>query len=166
MQQIAPSPSPAESGLAHDAVFVADLQLAIQWELQPTAAQLLMEHSERRSVRCGEIILREGAASPGLFFILAGEVEVVAQEEGKRDQSLYRLTPGDVFGETVLQNLPALTGIRAGHDCRILFVESKRLDDIMDSIPMAMFLLKRMQLRVKSGEKLIRAHRPRPQTLH
>ncbi|NUM43702.1 MAG: cyclic nucleotide-binding domain-containing protein [Anaerolineales bacterium] len=66
--------------------------------------------AEKRTVRPGEHILREGEAVGYFYMIEAGEVDIVG---GQKQVSLARLGPGQHFGEVeLLMGGPSIASVR------------------------------------------------------
>lgn len=63
-----------------------------------TLAQLARA-ARRREYRPGEVIVLEGEAQPGLYFLDSGYVKVVKSAPSGREQTLRVLEPGDTFNE-------------------------------------------------------------------
>ena len=61
-------------------------------------AQLAAE-TQWREYRAGEVIVLEGEAQPGLYFLAYGYVKAVKYSAAGREQTLRVLEPGDTFNE-------------------------------------------------------------------
>ena len=73
-----------------------------------------------RSVRPGEVIIKEGDQAAGFFIISTGKVEVVQDADGKAEK-LAELGPGDFFGEMALfEGFPRSATVRATEDTECL----------------------------------------------
>jgi CRP/FNR family transcriptional regulator len=59
----------------------------------------LARTARRRDYQTGEIIVLEGEAQPGLYFLDSGYVKVVKIAPSGREQTLLFLEPGDTFNE-------------------------------------------------------------------
>ena len=59
----------------------------------------LAHAARRREYRPGEVIVLEGEAQPGLYFLDSGYLTVVKSAPSGRDQTLRVLEPGDTFHE-------------------------------------------------------------------
>ena len=60
---------------------------------------VLAQTARRREYRAGEVIVLEGEAQPGLYFLDSGYVKVVKFAPSGREQTLRVLEPGDTFNE-------------------------------------------------------------------
>jgi CRP-like cAMP-binding protein len=73
-----------------------------------------------RSVRSGEVIIKEGDQAAGFFIISTGKVEVVQDADGKAEK-LAELGPGEFFGEMALfEGFPRNATVRATEDTECL----------------------------------------------
>ncbi len=59
----------------------------------------LARAARRREYGAGEVIVLEGEAQPGLYFLDSGYVKVVKSAPSGREQTLRVLEPGDTFNE-------------------------------------------------------------------
>jgi CRP-like cAMP-binding protein len=75
---------------------------------------------ESHVVPAGETVIREGGASPGLFVIVEGQVQVV-KSDGDEPVVVAHLGPGDVFGEIALVlERPATASVVTSESCMLL----------------------------------------------
>ena len=73
-----------------------------------------------RTVKSGEVIIKEGDQAAGFFIISTGKVEVVHDRDGQAEK-LAELGPGDFFGEMALfEGFPRNATIRATEDTECL----------------------------------------------
>lgn len=74
-----------------------------------------------RTVRAGEVIIKEGDQAAGFFVINSGKVEVVQGADGANPTHLGNLGPGDFFGEMALfEGFPRNATVRAVDDTECL----------------------------------------------
>lgn len=67
----------------------------------------LARAARRREYQAGEVIVLEGEAQPGLYFLDTGYVKVLKGAPSGREQTLRVLEPGDTFNEiSVFSRLP------------------------------------------------------------
>jgi len=79
-------------------------------------------------------VIAEGERSPGLFLLLAGEVQVT---QGQR--RLATLTPGDVFGEmSLLEGRPAMASIDTVTKCWTIELPRERFHEIVLTYPLVL----------------------------
>lgn len=74
-----------------------------------------------RTMKAGEVIVKENDQAAGFFVISAGSVEVVKGAESADPQVLAKLGPGDFFGEMALfEGFPRSATVRAVGDTECL----------------------------------------------
>jgi CRP-like cAMP-binding protein len=99
--------------------------------LSPDDARGLAERFVFLELEPRMLVVREGERAPGLFVLLAGEVEVMLGLA-----SLATLGPGDVFGEmSLLAGKPAMASIVTVRKCWALELPAKQFQEIMMSYP-------------------------------
>ena len=82
----------------------------------------LITRFQSRMATPGEVIITEGALSPGLFIILDGLVEVTVARGGDA-RPVGTLREGDIFGEiSLVQNRPATAACVAGRRCLLMWL--------------------------------------------
>ena len=67
--------------------------------LDDTTMALLARETQSREYTAGEVIVLEGEAQPGLYFLAHGYVKAVKFSPAGREQTLRVLEPGDTFNE-------------------------------------------------------------------
>jgi CRP-like cAMP-binding protein len=73
--------------------------------------KLIMARFRAREVRAGDVVVREGEPSDGLYVVLEGEIDVVKRTAGGK-ATVGRLREGDVFGEmSCLRKAPASASV-------------------------------------------------------
>ena len=76
--------------------------------LDPASLELLVQSAARRSYAPGSVIFLEGDAAPALYFVDSGWIKVVKMSQDGREQILYFMGPGELFGGIgVFVNRPA-----------------------------------------------------------
>lgn len=74
-----------------------------------------------RTMKAGEVIIKENDQAAGFFVISVGKVEVVRGADSDHPQSLAILGPGDFFGEMALfEGFPRNATVRAVDDAECL----------------------------------------------
>ncbi|MBN8232446.1 cyclic nucleotide-binding domain-containing protein [Corallococcus macrosporus] len=97
----------------------------------------LVERFRARDVERGDVIIREGDATDGLYVVLSGEVEV-----HKNGQPLSRLKEGDLFGEiSLLQKTPATATVEASRHTTLLRLPREDFDSLISSHPQVLMLV-------------------------
>ncbi|HSN14945.1 MAG TPA: cyclic nucleotide-binding domain-containing protein [Anaeromyxobacteraceae bacterium] len=103
--------------------------------------KLIMERFRTREVREGEVVIREGEPSDGLYVVLEGAVDVTKRGAGV-EVAVGRLSEGDLFGEmSCLRKSPATASvvvIRAG---TLLRLPRRDFDEIVVTYPQVLELV-------------------------
>lgn len=107
-----------------------------------------------QQVPAGTWIFRRGDPGETMFIIQEGEVELV-REFGDHTQVLFRLGPGDFFGElAVLDSRPHTTSARAVADCRLLPVDAAAFDQLLRDYPeVSVRMLRALATRLRKYEE-------------
>jgi CRP/FNR family cyclic AMP-dependent transcriptional regulator len=94
--------------------------------LSPTNLKLLALAAHRREYTAAEILYSSGDASDGVYVVLTGELEVVA--ENNTALAGLRIGPGEITGEiTVIARVPRPISVRARVQTSVLFIEADAL---------------------------------------
>jgi CRP/FNR family transcriptional regulator, cyclic AMP receptor protein len=98
----------------------------------------------------GKMLVREGDSGRELYVILRGTAEVF-----RGGRKLRELTPGEFFGEmALLHPAPRTATVTARTDMRVMILDARALDVILDSEPtIGRRLLEAMAKRVRSNER-------------
>lgn len=103
-----------------------------------------------REYKDGEIIVRQGESGNCMFVIQAGEVEAVAEADG-RELKLRKMGVNDFFGEMALFEQETRTAtIRAVGPVRVLTIDKKNfLGGIHEDPSLAFRIVRTMSHRVR-----------------
>ncbi|MBJ6762189.1 cyclic nucleotide-binding domain-containing protein [Myxococcaceae bacterium JPH2] len=97
----------------------------------------LVERFRARDVERDDVIIRDGAATDGLYVVLSGEVEV-----HKDGHLLTRLKEGELFGEiSLLQKTPATATVKAARHTTLLRLPREDFDQLISSHPQILVLV-------------------------
>jgi CRP/FNR family cyclic AMP-dependent transcriptional regulator len=98
-------------------------------------AAAIFEIAHPLSVRKGAVLFREGDPGDGLFVLLEGELEIVAESAGGQPQVLARIGPGGVVGEmSLLEGLAQRSATAvATADARLLRLPADRFAQLLES---------------------------------
>jgi CRP-like cAMP-binding protein len=103
--------------------------------------RLVMERFRARYVARGEVIIREGAASDGLYVILDGAVDVLKKKAGA-DTTVARLREGDLFGEmSLLRKTPASATVVVSRGGTLLKLPRPAFDALVTAYPQILELV-------------------------
>jgi CRP/FNR family transcriptional regulator len=111
-----------------------------------------------KEYRAGEVIFRQGDTGNCMFVIQDGEVEAIAESNG-REFRLRTMGPNDFFGEMALfENETRTATIRATKPTRILSIDKKNfLSGIHEDPSLAFRIVQTMSHRIRDlTERLAR----------
>jgi CRP-like cAMP-binding protein len=95
-------------------------------------------------VRENAIVIQQGLTEQGLFVVLAGELDVIA-EGVDGDKTLAMLQAGEIFGEmSTLYQQPAIATVMARKKCWLLGLSSARFAKILKRNPRLAEMLRRI----------------------
>ncbi len=103
--------------------------------------KLIMERFRARGVSEGEIVIREGEPSDGLYVVLDAVVEVVKRKDAS-EVVVGRLRQGDLFGEmSCLRKSPASATIVVRRGGTLLRLPRAAFDEVVVSYPQILELV-------------------------
>lgn len=81
----------------------------------------------------GDVILRAGEQSDGMYFLLSGSVKcTVYDEEIKKDMEVSLLHDGKYFGEsTLITDEPRIATVTASEDIKVAFLEKEKFERLL-----------------------------------
>ncbi|MFC9760453.1 FAD-dependent oxidoreductase [Rhodococcus jostii] len=102
----------------------------------------------RRSVRAGEVLIREGAPSNNFFVVLSGKVAVIDEGDGDGERRILRVHgPGRFLGELgLLEGQVAFFTAEAIEDGEMLVVPAERVRELVAHDPVLSDLILRAYL--------------------
>src|SRR5205085_207492 len=83
----------------------------------------------------GQIVVREGDPSDGVYLISEGAARVVRQAGNARETMLAMLGPGDIFGEMASGDVPRMATVRASGRLTAVRVSWEALDRLLEARP-------------------------------
>ncbi len=102
----------------------------------------IVENFVSRQVEKGQILVREGKESDGLYVVLRGRMEVFCQTEDGNDIEVGTLREGDVFGEiSCLRKEPAIATVKAKSNSSVLRLPREQFDALVISHPQILVLM-------------------------
>jgi CRP-like cAMP-binding protein len=94
-----------------------------------------MEKFLAREVKPGDVVIREGERSDGLYVVLEGSVEVKKQRDGA-EVVVGQLREGDLFGEmSCLRKTPATATVVVKRPGTLLRLPRKEFDELVLTYP-------------------------------
>lgn len=77
--------------------------------------------SSERTLRSGEVLVREGAPANAMFVLLSGSVEVLRRDKRGTDYVVAEIGPGELIGEIApIEGRPRSATVRALVPCKVL----------------------------------------------
>jgi CRP-like cAMP-binding protein len=121
--------------------------------------KLLMERFRARVVRRGEVVVREGEPSDGLYVVLSGAADVVKRRAGA-PVVIGQLREGDLFGEmSCLRKTPATASVVVGRAGTLLRLPRAEFDDLVVSYPRILELVAELtEERAESLDAILSGH--------
>ena len=105
-------------------------------DFDPTERRQLVEKFKLRQAAPGEILIKEGAQSDGLYVVLHGSVDVAAQ-----GVELARLREGDIFGEmSLLTREPATATVTSPGNAILLRLPRDKFQELVVTYPQILAL--------------------------
>jgi CRP-like cAMP-binding protein len=119
----------------------------------------LVERFRARDVAAGEVILREGEPSDGLYVILDGAVDVTKRKDGTT-APVGRLHEGDLFGEvSCLRKTPATATVTARRAGTVLRLPRADFDALVSAYPQILELLSTLgEERLEAQDAILSGH--------
>jgi CRP-like cAMP-binding protein len=103
--------------------------------------KLLVERFREREAKEGEVILRRGEPSDGLYVVLDGAVDVLARKAG-REIPVANLRAGDLFGEmSCLRKAPASASVVVRRAGTLLRLPRRVFDEVVLTHPQILELV-------------------------
>lgn len=121
--------------------------------------KLVMERFRTRDVIEGEVVVREGEPSDGLYVILEGAVDVLKRRSGS-DVLVGHLKEGDLFGEmSCLRKAPASATVAVRRPGTLLRLPRKDFDDLVVSYPQILELVSELsEERAENLDAILSGH--------
>lgn len=114
--------------------------------------RVLGRYLERRVIPSGELIMRQGDPSPGIYLISSGQATVQLDEDQGHSLRLRTLLGGTVLGEISLyRNEPVTATVVADTDCEVLHLSPDRFDEMCRSDPVVAAELHQFVARTLAG---------------
>jgi CRP-like cAMP-binding protein len=121
--------------------------------------KLIMERFRTRDVGEGEVLIREGDRSDGLYVILDGSVDVTKHKDG-RQVLVGRLREGDLFGEvSCLRKSAATATVVARRGGTLLKLPRAEFDELVMSYPQILELVSTLsEERLENLDAILSGH--------
>ena len=100
-------------------------------DIDPSERQRIVDKFKIRTAAPGEMLLRQGSPSDGLYVVLHGSVEVTAKHV-----PLAKLREGDIFGEmSLLTRLPATATVTSSGNSILLRLAKQQFQELLVTHP-------------------------------
>jgi len=121
--------------------------------------KLVMEKFRAREVKPGDVVIREGDRSDGLYVVLEGSVEVRKQRDGQ-DMVVGQLREGDLFGEmSCLRKTPAAATVVVKRPGTLLRLPRKEFDELVLTYPQILEIVSELSdERLESLDAILSGH--------
>jgi CRP-like cAMP-binding protein len=121
--------------------------------------KLIMERFRAREVAEGELVIREGEPSDGLYVVLEGAVDVVKSKDGQ-GLAVGHLREGDLFGEmSCLRKAPASATVVVRRPGTLLRLPRKDFDELVVTYPQILELVSTLsEERAESLDAILSGH--------
>lgn len=102
-----------------------------QRTLPPELSSALEPYLEERTIPAGEILMRQGDPTPGIFLISTGRATVQIDDVGGHNVRLRTLLGGTVIGEISLyRDEPCTATVVADTECEVLHLTPERFEEM------------------------------------
>nr|WP_162097444.1 peptidase domain-containing ABC transporter [Mycolicibacterium rhodesiae] len=88
-------------------------------DLSPEGMRILLEGLVRKSLKAGEVVIRQGEPAGPMYVVRDGRLRAYIDRDGMREQRMY-MRRGDFFGEvSLLQGTARTASVEAVSDCEL-----------------------------------------------
>ncbi len=126
-------------------------------EFAPAERRGIVERFRMKQVLPGEVLIREGQQSDGLYVVLHGAVRVAKKAADGSEVELARLKEGELFGEmSLLTSEPASATVSATGPCILLKLPGDQFQELILTHPQILELVSNLvdQRRTRTVDKL------------
>lgn len=134
-----------------------------QRTLPPDLATALAPYLEERTIAAGEVLMRQGDDTPGMFLISTGRATVQIDDAGGHNVRLRTLLGGTVLGEISLyRNEPCTATVITDTECEVLHLVPQRFEEMCRDDPVVAaqlhrFVARALAARVSHANRTISA---------
>jgi sulfate permease, SulP family len=130
----------------------SDLSSTTGPSLPDGLSDAMAEYLVSRTISPGEVLMRQGDPSPGIFLITAGRATVFIEEPDGRALRLRTLLSGTVLGEISLyRGEPCTATVVADSECQVLHLSPERFAELRQMNPAAAAQLHEFVARILAG---------------
>jgi CRP/FNR family transcriptional regulator, cyclic AMP receptor protein len=100
-----------------------------------SALRALAPNGVARSFPKGAVVINEGDETDSLYVVLSGRAKVYVSEEDGREVVVNTVTPGEYFGELVLDGGPRSASVMALEPCRFFIIPRIDIERLIETNP-------------------------------
>lgn len=140
-----------------------DVETPHQRTLPPDLADALVPYLQERTVPAGEVLMRQGDPTPGIYLISTGRATVRIDDAGGHEVRLRTLLGGTVLGEISLyRNEPCTATVVTDTECEVLHLTPDRFEEMCRDDPVVAaqlhrFVARALAARVSHANRTISA---------
>lgn len=124
-------------------------------DFDPSERKAIVEKFRMKRATAGEVLIREGSNSDGLYVVLHGAVQVSTRKDGK-DIELARLSEGEIFGEmSLLTRKPATATVSSRGNVLVLRLPRENFQELVVTHPQILELVSELTDRRKGATEAI-----------
>jgi CRP-like cAMP-binding protein len=124
-------------------------------DFDPSERKSIVEKFRMKRATAGEVLIREGSNSDGLYVVLHGAVHVSTRKDGK-DIELARLSEGEIFGEmSLLTREPATATVASSGNLLVLRLPRENFQELVVTHPQILELVSELTDRRKGATEAI-----------
>ncbi|MGE5049724.1 MAG: cyclic nucleotide-binding domain-containing protein, partial [Deltaproteobacteria bacterium] len=124
-------------------------------DFDPSERKAIVEKFRMKRATAGEVLIREGSNSDGLYVVLHGAVHVSTRKDGK-DIELARLAEGEIFGEmSLLTRKPATATVACRGNVLVLRLPRENFQELVVTHPQILELVSELTDRRKGATEAI-----------
>ena len=111
----------------------------------PASLEVVLEHSEWKELRAGEILFHQGEKNTDLYVLLSGRLHALIQKAGGKQEVLGEITRGETVGEmALLTGEPRSASIAAVRDSLLLKISNESFQVLVKKFPDVVFNITRV----------------------
>ncbi|HEY6909515.1 MAG TPA: cyclic nucleotide-binding domain-containing protein [Myxococcales bacterium] len=124
-------------------------------DFDPSERKAIVEKFRMKRATAGEVLIREGSNSDGLYVVLHGAVQVSTRKDGKEIE-LARLSEGEIFGEmSLLTRKPATATVSSRGNVLVLRLPRENFQELVVTHPQILELVSDLTDQRKSATEAI-----------
>lgn len=115
-------------------------QVSLFMEFDPEEMATFLEFVDPIRFRQGELLMRQGDQTSGMFIVIEGRLRAVAKLPDGRKVVMHRMRSGDIFGElSIIDDYPRSADLIVDEDCLVLKITNTVVETLFNLHPSAAF---------------------------